>query len=69
LACAIAVGWNEGVEISEIPLKLTLKDGWLHERIDYSGKVTKVVTKINGNRFNDFWNETIANQNSIPKFD
>jgi len=67
LACAIAVGWNEGVEISEIPLKLSLKDDWLLEEIDDSGKMTKVVTRINGNRFNEFWLETIANQSAIPK--
>jgi len=66
LACAIAIGWSEGVEVSEIPLKLTLKDGWLHEEIDNSGKMTKVVTRINGNRFNKFWIETITNQNAIP---
>ena len=67
LACAIAVGWNEGVEISEIPLKLSMKDDWLLEEIDDSGKMTKVVTRINGNRFNEFWLETIANQSAIPK--
>lgn len=67
LACAIAVGWNEGVEISEIPLKLTVKDDWLHEEIDNSGKMTKVVTRINGNRFNEFWIETITSQSAIPK--
>lgn len=67
LACAIAVGWNEGVEICEIPLKLSVKDDWLHEEVDVSGKMTKVVTRINGNRFNEFWLETIANQSAIPK--
>ncbi len=67
LACAIAIGWNEGIEISEIPLKLSVKDDLLHEEVDGSGKMTKVVTKINGNRFNEFWIETIANQSAIPK--
>jgi purine nucleosidase len=67
LACAIAVGWNDGVEISEIPLKLNLKDDWLHEEIDNTGKPIKVVTKINGSKFNEFWLETISNQQAIPK--
>jgi purine nucleosidase len=67
LACAIAVGWSDGVEISELPLKLNLMDGWLHEEIDNAGKLTKVVTKINGNRFNEFWIETISNQYTISK--
>ena len=67
LACAIALGWNEGVESVEIPLKLTLKDGWLYEEIDNSGKLTKVITKVNGNRFNEFWLETITNQSALSK--
>jgi hypothetical protein len=54
------VGWNEGVEISEVPLKLTEKDGWLHKEIDPAGKMTKVVTGVEGNRFNEFWVETIT---------
>lgn len=55
LTCAIAIGWNEGIEIKEIPLVIEEKGGWLHERIDESGKLTKVVTKIDGPRFSDFW--------------
>ena len=61
LACAIALGWSEGVEISEIPLKLELRDGWLHEKIDATGKPTKVVTNIDGDKFNEFWIKTISN--------
>ncbi len=60
LACAIALGWDDGVEISDIPLKLKLEDGWLHEKIDTTGKPIKVVTKINGNKFNEFWIKTIC---------
>src|SRR5687768_386991 len=55
LACAIALGWNESVEIEELPLIFEEKDGWLHERIDPSGKLTHVVTKVDGARFNEFW--------------
>jgi inosine-uridine nucleoside N-ribohydrolase len=62
LACAIALGWNAGVEISEIPLVLEEKDGWLYERIDSSGKPIRVVTKIDGTRFNVFWLNTIINR-------
>ncbi len=64
LACAIALGWDDGVAIVEIPLKLELEDGWLHEKIDATGKLTKVVTNINGNKFNEFWIETISNHYS-----
>ena len=45
LACAIALGWREGVEIDEVPLKLEIKDGWLCEMVDAGGKPTRVVTR------------------------
>jgi purine nucleosidase len=55
LACAIALGWNQGVTVEELPLLLEEKDGWLHERIDPSGRPTRVVTKIDGPGFSEFW--------------
>ncbi len=55
LACAIALGWNDGVEIEVLPLLIEEKEGWLHERIDPSGKPVRVVTKVDGPRFNEFW--------------
>lgn len=62
LACAIALGWNEGVELGEVPLILEEKDGWLHERIDPSGKPIRIVTKIDGPRFNEFWLNKLTNR-------
>ena len=62
LACAIALGWNDGVEIEELPLILEEKDGWLYERIDPLGKPTRLVTKIDGTRFNEFWLNKIINR-------
>jgi len=62
LACAIALGWNEGVEIQELPLLIEEKDGWLHEKIDPAGKPIQVVTKIDGPRFNEFWLDKITNR-------
>jgi purine nucleosidase len=62
LACAIALGWDDGVEIEQTPLVLEEKDGWLHERIDPAGKPTPVVTKIDGRRFNEFWLHKIMNR-------
>jgi purine nucleosidase len=59
LACAIALGWNDGVEIEELPLLLEEKDGSLFERIHPSGKPIRVVTKVDGPRFNEFWLNTI----------
>lgn len=62
LACAIALGWSDGVEIDELPLILEEKEGWLHERVNAAGKPTRVVTKINGPRFNEFWLDQILNR-------
>src|SRR5215212_1424654 len=62
LACAIALGWNDGVEIKQLPLILEEKDGWLYERIDPAGKSVRVVTKIDGTSFNEFWLNTITNR-------
>ncbi|WP_250126599.1 nucleoside hydrolase [Chroococcidiopsis sp. CCMEE 29] len=60
LTCAIALGWHEGVETSHAPLKTELRDGVLHWRIDPDGKPTRVVTKIDGDRFSQFWVDTVA---------
>ncbi|MDQ3249137.1 MAG: hypothetical protein M3Q45_08005, partial [Chloroflexota bacterium] len=63
LACAIALGWDEGVEIQEIPLQLSIKDGWLVQSVDAAGKLFRVVTHIDGERFNEFWLNTVAREN------
>jgi inosine-uridine nucleoside N-ribohydrolase len=63
LACAIALGWNDGVEIEELHLILEEKEGWLTERIQPSGKPVRVVTKINGSRFSNFWINQIVSKN------
>jgi inosine-uridine nucleoside N-ribohydrolase len=65
LACAIALGWREGVEISEIPLRSEIKDGWLCHAMDASGKPTQVVTRVDADKFNEFWLSTVARQNSV----
>ena len=65
LACAIALGWNEDVEIREIPLILELEDGWLRQRVDGSGKPTRVVTRVNAGKFNEFWFRTVVRQNAV----
>jgi purine nucleosidase len=55
LACAVALGWDDGVEIEEARLVLEEEDGWLTERIDSSGRPARVVTKVDGPRFSEFW--------------
>lgn len=60
LACAIASGWDKGVEISEFPLKSEIEDGWLRQRVDEGGKPTRVVTRVDGDAFNEFWLGTMV---------
>jgi purine nucleosidase len=55
LACAIALGWDEGVEVRELPLKSEIRDGWLRQAIDPAGKPVPVVTAVDGEKFNEFW--------------
>jgi inosine-uridine nucleoside N-ribohydrolase len=55
LACAIALGWNDGIGIEEIPVLSEIREGWLHQRVDPAGKPTKVVTQVDGAKFADFW--------------
>ena len=62
LACAIALGWNDGVELQELSLKIEEKDGWLHEHIHPYRKPIHVVTKVDGPRFNEFWLKQITNR-------
>jgi hypothetical protein len=60
LACAIALGWDDEIEIQELPLKSELKDGYLSQRVGMGGKPTKVVAKVNGARFSEFWLDTVC---------
>jgi purine nucleosidase len=60
LACAIALGWNDGVEIREVPVKSGVENGWLRQTVDPGGKPTSVVTRVNGERFSDFWLRTVS---------
>lgn len=60
LACAIALGWNEGVGIREVPLKTEIEDGWLRQRVEEGGRLARVVTRVDGGAFDEFWLEMVA---------
>jgi inosine-uridine nucleoside N-ribohydrolase len=59
LACAVALGWQDGVEIQELPLMVEERDGLLVEHVHPDGKTVRIVTQVEGPRFNEFWLETI----------
>jgi inosine-uridine nucleoside N-ribohydrolase len=60
LACAVALGYRDGIEMQRVPLLLKEENGFLHERIDPLGKSALVVTKIDGPRFDEFWLDTLT---------
>jgi purine nucleosidase len=60
LACAIALDWNEGVEIEALPLILEEKDGWLTMRRGHPGNNVRLVTKVDGARFSEHWIELLT---------
>lgn len=60
LACAVAVGWHEGIEVEDVCFTPEIDGGVLVERIDASGRPARVVTKVDGARFSEFWLKTIA---------
>jgi len=62
LACAIALGYQEDVEIQEVPLRLEERNGFLYEHIDPAGRRTRIVTRIDGSHFSQFWFDKIANR-------
>ena len=55
LACAVALGWQDGMEIQELPLIIEERDGLLVERVHPDGKPVRIVTQVDGARFNQFW--------------
>jgi inosine-uridine nucleoside N-ribohydrolase len=65
LACAIATGWDTGVEFEEGALVVEEKGGWLVERFAAWGKPARVVTKIDAEAFNRYWLEMMINEPSV----
>ena len=68
LACAVALGWEDGIEVEELRVAVEEKDGWLHERPDPNGRLMRVVTKIDGPRFNQLWLEVVVGKLSARPF-
>ena len=60
LACAIALGWDQGVEINEFPLQSEIRDGWLWQSIVDDGKLTRVITRADGDKFSEFWLDLVT---------
>src|SRR5690606_1877459 len=44
LACALAVGWDEGITMETVTLQIDISEGYLYEQITENGKPTRIVT-------------------------
>jgi len=60
LACAIALGYGEGVEMRSVPLISSIEHGWLRQREDPAGRPTRLVTAVDGKAFNAHWLRTVG---------
>jgi hypothetical protein len=58
LACAVGAGWD-GARVEELRLSAQLRDGVLTFPESPSGKPTRVVTGVDGPRFEREWVETV----------
>lgn len=54
LACAVALGWD-GVQVREMRLRALSHDSRLALREDVAGDPARVVTAVEGQRFNELW--------------
>ncbi len=60
LACAIALGWRDGVTIETVPLKLEVRDTYLYETPDADGRPTPLVTQMNAKAFDEYWLNVVS---------
>jgi inosine-uridine nucleoside N-ribohydrolase len=59
LGCAVALSWS-GAVVEELPLSLSVEDGWLAERVVAGGIQMKVVTKVDGPAFDTLWRDLVS---------
>lgn len=60
LACAVALGWTDGVELQECRLAVSLDAGWLRTRMDPAGRPATIVTAVQDTRFAEHWLSTVT---------
>lgn len=66
LAVAVAGGWRDGIEIERARIQVDIEDSWLrlHRRPD--GKPLRIVTRVDGPRFDAFWLHALTNAPTTP---
>jgi inosine-uridine nucleoside N-ribohydrolase len=55
LACAVALGWSDGIQIEDVGLRFEINEGYLREIVDPAGARVRVVTRVDGKKFGDLW--------------
>ncbi len=60
LACAVALGWRDGVVMEQVRLALEIEDGLLVECPDPHGQPFRLVTALDGPRFDRFWQDCLV---------
>ncbi|MGI6368477.1 MAG: nucleoside hydrolase [Anaerolineae bacterium] len=60
LACAIALGWDQGVCIETVPITSSVEGGWLRQRAEPTGKPTRMVTAVDGPALDAHWLATVC---------
>lgn len=64
LACAIALGWRDGVTIEDVAIHVEVNDGVLQAAVDGTGTPVRMVTKIDGSRFSEFWLDQVTDRSA-----
>lgn len=65
LACAVALGWD-GVTIEDIPTSLELRDERLWMTAGENEPALRVVTTVDGRRFEEDWLEAVERASGAP---
>lgn len=60
LACAVAVGFRNGIEITKKPLLIEEKNGFIVEKVSVFGKPYNIVTKVDAALFEKYWLDTVT---------
>jgi inosine-uridine nucleoside N-ribohydrolase len=59
LACAVASGWD-GAQVEELELRTRMEEGVLAFPEEPGGRKTRVVTEVDGPRFEEEWLRAVA---------
>jgi inosine-uridine nucleoside N-ribohydrolase len=60
LAVAIALGWDDGLQVEEVRLRNTIEEGWLVQTPSPEGDLVRLVTRIDGPAFGRLWLDAVA---------